>query len=85
MAVNNQYFNFGIAFLGTAYSKGAYDYLPKHTIVDGCDEAKLVEYLNTLQQYEEQTGIKPPPNFIILDDIMDHGVSLRITRKYSPI
>ena len=69
MSVNRHYFNFGIAFLGTAYNKDSYNYLPEKAIIVGYDENRLVSYLDTLKAIRK-SGRQLPPNFIILDDVM---------------
>lgn len=67
--VNRKYFQFGLACLGTYFTDG-YDYLPEKAIMKGYDEEMLEEYITGLQNHEKETGEKPAPNFLVLDDVM---------------
>jgi hypothetical protein len=62
-------FEFGLCMSGTSYNKH-YDFLPKKYVINGYNEEVLQNYVANLEQKIEKEGIKLPPNFLILDDLI---------------
>lgn len=58
---------FGITFAGSAYT-GAYDWLPRGSVVDGFSEERLEAYMGGLKA-AMAAGKMLPPNFVWLDDL----------------
>jgi len=65
-----KYFKFGIVFSKTKHSGGNYDFMPKKWVCDGYDRQYLQDYLDKLMKYSSDSGQRPPPNFILFDDII---------------
>lgn len=63
------YFHYGMVFCKTKFND-AYSWCPEENVYDRYDEDKIKHYVQYLGNYREKTKRKPPPSFIILDDMI---------------
>jgi len=63
-------FQFGQVFSGTTFNSD-YEFMPEGAVDSNYSEAALERYIGKLRAWmEKNKGKKPPPNFLILDDIL---------------
>lgn len=64
------YFKFGLVICKTKFNK-SYDFMPDEAVWKCYEESRLEAYVKKMETWMEKTGAeKPPPNFVVLDDLL---------------